>query len=65
MAAIKAQGFAQPSSIQSQCWPIAMMGRDLIAVAKTGSGKTCGFLFPAFMLIRKTVKLQVNPHPPL
>jgi len=60
VAAIKAQGFAAPSAIQSQCWPLAMQGRDLIAVAKTGSGKTCGFLFPAFMLIRKTVKLQVK-----
>jgi ATP-dependent RNA helicase DDX5/DBP2 len=29
---------------QAQAWPIAVNGQDLIAVAKTGSGKTLGYL---------------------
>ena len=58
LQAVKEQGFSAPSGIQSQCWPIAMQGKDLIAVAKTGSGKTCGFLFPAFHMIQKMGKLQ-------
>mmetsp|Transcript_123364 Transcript_123364/g.184490 ORF Transcript_123364/g.184490 Transcript_123364/m.184490 type:complete len:575 (+) Transcript_123364:118-1842(+) len=41
-------GFARPTAIQSQCWPLAVDGKDLICVAKTGSGKTCGFLLPVF-----------------
>lgn len=45
-------GFKAPTPIQAQAWPIAMTGRDLVAIAKTGSGKTCGFLLPAIMHIK-------------
>jgi len=41
-------GFARPSPIQAQAWPLAIAGEDLISIAKTGSGKTCGFLMPVF-----------------
>jgi hypothetical protein len=37
--------------VQAVSWPIALAGCDVLSVAKTGSGKTCGFLFPAFQLI--------------
>jgi ATP-dependent RNA helicase DDX5/DBP2 len=50
-AAIKHAGFEKPSIIQAQAWPPAMAGRDIIGVAKTGSGKTLGFLVPAFLNI--------------
>ena len=40
-------GFESPTPTQAQAWPIALAGRDVIVVAKTGSGKTCGFLLPA------------------
>jgi len=43
-----AAGFARPTSIQAQAWPLAVEGKDLISIAKTGSGKTCGFLLPVF-----------------
>eukprot|EP00599_Poterioochromonas_sp_BG-1_P008500 CAMPEP_0173143852 /NCGR_PEP_ID=MMETSP1105-20130129/6902_1 /TAXON_ID=2985 /ORGANISM="Ochromonas sp., Strain BG-1" /LENGTH=590 /DNA_ID=CAMNT_0014057457 /DNA_START=29 /DNA_END=1801 /DNA_ORIENTATION=+ len=41
-------GFKNATPTQAQSWPIALQGRDIITVAKTGSGKTCGFLLPAF-----------------
>merc|ERR1719491_308509 len=41
-------GFATPTAIQSYSWAIGFEGRDMIGVAKTGSGKTLGFLIPAF-----------------
>lgn len=41
-------GFVRPTAIQAQCWPLAVDGKDLICIAKTGSGKTCGFLLPVF-----------------
>ena len=49
---IKRAGFSAPTPIQAQSWPIALAGRDLVAIAKTGSGKTCGFLLPGMMHIR-------------
>ncbi|KAI4311058.1 hypothetical protein MLD38_035994 [Melastoma candidum] len=49
---MNAAGFAAPTPIQAQTWPIALQSRDIVAIAKTGSGKTLGYLIPAFMLLR-------------
>lgn len=46
--ALTRAGFDKPTPIQSQAWPLALEQKDLISIAKTGSGKTCGFLLPAF-----------------
>jgi hypothetical protein len=53
------QGFETPTSIQSRSWPIALKQRDIISVARTGSGKTFGFLLPAFqkLLIAKELEM--------
>lgn len=51
-------GFTAPTFIQAQAWPIAFEGRDLVAIASTGSGKTAGFLLPAFLHIRAQQLLQ-------
>lgn len=36
---IRKAGFKAPTAIQSQGWPMALSGRDLIGIAATGSGK--------------------------
>ncbi|TYH64453.1 hypothetical protein ES332_D07G268700v1 [Gossypium tomentosum] len=46
-------GFSAPTPIQAQSWPIALQGRDIVAIAKTGSGKTLGYLVPGFMHIQR------------
>jgi len=58
LAQLKAAGFAAPSAIQGQAWPPALAERDVIGVAKTGSGKTLGFLVPAIKLLCGN-----NPYP--
>ncbi|XVF14079.1 hypothetical protein REPUB_Repub09cG0026000 [Reevesia pubescens] len=45
-------GFSAPTPIQAQSWPIALQGRDIVAIAKTGSGKTLGYLIPGFMHLK-------------
>jgi len=51
------QGFDKPSPIQSQGWPMALLGRDMIGISATGSGKTLAFLLPAMIHINAQVGL--------
>jgi ATP-dependent RNA helicase RhlE len=46
LAGIKDLGFAKPTPIQSDAIPPAVAGRDVLACAMTGSGKTAAFLLP-------------------
>ena len=43
---LKKNGFEKPTPIQAQGLPVIMSGRDMIGIAKTGSGKTLGFVMP-------------------
>eukprot|EP00978_Attheya_sp_CCMP212_P025632 scaffold82814_cov52-Attheya_sp.AAC.4 len=49
------QGFDKPTPIQSQGWPMALKGRNMVGISATGSGKTLAFLLPAMIHINAQV----------
>ncbi|MGM0593792.1 MAG: ATP-dependent RNA helicase RhlE [Pseudomonadota bacterium] len=46
LRAVAEQGYTQPTPIQQQAIPVVLQGRDLLAGAQTGTGKTAGFTLP-------------------
>jgi len=63
MDVLKKVGFEKPTPIQAQAIPAIMSGRDLIGIAKTGSGKTLGFLLPMFRHIMDQPPLEETDGP--
>lgn len=64
--AVARQNFERPYPIQKHAIPAILRGRDLLAVAKSGSGKTAGFALPLLQLtqgkesgVRRTLKALI------
>ncbi|PVU88705.1 hypothetical protein BB559_005444 [Furculomyces boomerangus] len=56
-------GFTQPTPIQSQGWPMALSGRDMVGIAATGSGKTLAYCLPAMVHINAQPLLKPGDGP--
>ena len=52
LKAVAAKGYRHPSPIQKQCIPAVLEGRDVLAAAQTGTGKTAGFTLPLLERLR-------------
>lgn len=63
MDEVKAQGFEAPTAIQSQGWPMALSGRDVVGIAETGSGKTLTYCLPAIVHINAQPLLAPGDGP--
>lgn len=57
--AVAAAGYTQATPIQQQAIPAVLAGRDLLAAAQTGTGKTAGFVLP----ILQKLSLVKSRHP--
>jgi superfamily II DNA/RNA helicase len=51
LKAVEEAGYTTPTPIQAQAIPAALDGRDILASAQTGTGKTAGFTLPALNLL--------------
>lgn len=49
---LSSQGFSKPYPIQEKAIPVILEGRDLLGIAKTGSGKTASFALPILMKLQ-------------
>ncbi|CAG9103263.1 unnamed protein product [Plutella xylostella] len=63
MKAIRKSEYTQPTPVQAAGIPAALSGRDLIGIARTGSGKTAAFLWPLLVHIMDQAELQPGDGP--
>jgi len=65
LQAVKDLGYEQPSPIQEQAIPLVLAGRDLMAGAQTGTGKTAAFALPTLQLLAPHASTSASParHP--
>jgi ATP-dependent RNA helicase RhlE len=61
LEAIAYNRFEAPTPIQKEAIPAVLSGRDILGIAKTGSGKTAAYVWPTMMKLAKNKK-HVNRH---
>jgi ATP-dependent RNA helicase RhlE len=49
--AVADEGYSQPTPVQAEAIPVILEGRDILAGAQTGTGKTAGFALPLLQLL--------------
>ncbi|XP_054634457.1 probable ATP-dependent RNA helicase DDX17 isoform X2 [Dunckerocampus dactyliophorus] len=63
MDVLMQQNFTEPTAIQSQGFPVALSGRDMVGIAQTGSGKTLAYLLPSIVHINHQPYLERGDGP--
>ena len=53
LRAVSEQGYTEPTPIQRKAIPVILRGKDVMAGAQTGTGKTAGFTLPLLQLLSK------------
>jgi ATP-dependent RNA helicase RhlE len=61
LKAIDKQGYTTPSPIQQKAIPLILEGKDVLASAQTGTGKTAGFTLPMLQILSQGQKLRQRP----
>src|SRR5277367_541818 len=59
LAGVVAAGYKTPTPIQAAAIPVVLEGKDLIAQARTGTGKTAAFGLPAMSQLKFTGKPEI------
>src|SRR3954470_6173111 len=65
LRAVTEHGYTIPTPIQAQAIPVVAQGRDLLAAAQTGTGKTAGFVLPVLQRLAPMATKSFSPalHP--
>src|SRR3989338_11256482 len=65
LRAIEEEGYTEPTPIQAQAIPQVLAGRDLMAMAQTGTGKTAAFTLPLLQRLLPHASTSASParHP--
>ena len=61
LKAVAKQGYTTPSPIQEKAIPLILQGKDVLASAQTGTGKTAGFSLPMLQLLHNTRSAKFRP----
>ena len=61
LKAISKKGYTTPSPIQQKAIPPILEGKDVLASAQTGTGKTAGFTLPILQLLSQGQQLRQRP----
>jgi len=62
LKAVRDKGYETPSPIQAQAIPAVISGRDVMAAAQTGTGKTAGFTLPLLQRLSESKGKKVSPN---
>ncbi len=63
LQAIEKQGYDEATPIQAQAIPLVLEGKDVLAGAQTGTGKTAGFTLPVLQLLQQSHRPGQKPYP--
>ncbi len=65
LRAVADEGYTAPTPVQEQAIPLVLQGRDLLAAAQTGTGKTAAFVLPILERLRVHGNMSFSParHP--
>lgn len=61
LKAVSKKGYTTPSPIQEKAIPLILEGKDILASAQTGTGKTAGFTLPLLHLLSENPKTKFRP----
>jgi superfamily II DNA/RNA helicase len=62
LRAVEDSGYADPTPIQRAAIPAVLMGRDLVGIAQTGTGKTAGFVLPMIDILSEGRSRALMPR---